>query len=78
MSSSYVTPITDISESNNFIDGNNNSNDNNHDEKKIDIKNNNTNAFNEVKEYIEKLNADNKIFAKEVFSHSLQHLMQCF
>ena len=25
------------------------------DEKKIDIKNNNTNAFNEVKEYIEKI-----------------------
>ena len=34
MSSSYVTPITDISESN-FIDGNNNSNDNNNDEKKL-------------------------------------------
>ena len=78
MSSSYVTPITDISESNNFIDGNNNSNDNNHDEKKIDIKNNNTNAFNEVKEYIEKLNADNKILAKEVFSPLIATLNAMF
>lgn len=62
MSSSYVTPMTE-GESN-FIDNNIN---NNHIERKIDI-NNNTNVYNEVKEYVERLNAGNKILAKDIFS----------